>query len=260
MFREKYPLAWMFHRNTSRWPYNVLAPPSTPCEEPPFKEICRAPVIPLPEPDLPTATLADTVTSRLSCRRFTPTPLGPVTLATLLKVAYGVLETILLGNQEYLERPVPSGGGLYPLELYVFAQRVDDIDPGIYHYAVLPHALEQVRSLALPRQIIGDLFLGQPYVGDAASVIALTAVMERSLWKYGDRGYRYVLFEAGHVAQNLNLMATAMGLGCLDIGGFFDSDVAGLLDLDTENEVPLYGVAVGSPCPEARSLRRLPPD
>mgnify|MGYP000559029437 CR=1 FL=1 len=55
-----------------------------------------------------------------------------------------------------------------------------------------------------------------------AAIIFITAIVERSMWKYEDRGYRYILLEAGHVAQNLNLCATAMNLGSLNLGGFFD--------------------------------------
>jgi SagB-type dehydrogenase family enzyme len=71
--------------------------------------------------------------------------------------------------------------------------------------------------------------------------------MERSLCKYGDRGYRYVLFEAGHCVQNVNLVAAALGLGTCNAGGFFDDELGGLLTLDIERELPLYAVAIGHP-------------
>ena len=96
------------------------------------------------------------------------------------------------------------------------------------------------------------MFLGQPYLSGASAVVVLAAVVERSLWKYEDRGYRYLLLEAGHVAQNLNLCATGLGLGCLNLGGFFDEDVAALLRLDDDHEVVLYGIAVGPPQSDSR--------
>jgi SagB-type dehydrogenase family enzyme len=95
---------------------------------------------------------------------------------------------------------------------------------------------------------------------DAAVIVVLTTVLERSLWKYGDRGYRYQLLEAGHVAQNLNLVATALGLGSFNIGGFFDSDLANLLGLDIEEEIPLYGIALGTPFTDDRTDLRQPLD
>jgi SagB-type dehydrogenase family enzyme len=87
-------------------------------------------------------------------------------------------------------------------------------------------------------------------------VVVITAVPGRSLWKYGDRGYRYLLLEAGHAAQNLNLAAVEAGLGCCNLGGFFDEELAGLLLVDTEEEMPLYAVAVGVPASSDRDEQR----
>jgi SagB-type dehydrogenase family enzyme len=149
-------------------------------------------------------------------------------LSTVAKATYGITGRSYFDRYELLERPVPSGGGLYPLELYFVLRNVEKIDPGIYHYAPLVHGLETIRSLEVPRQFLGEIFLWQPYVGDASVVVLCTAVLERSLWKYDDRGYRYVLFEAGHVAQNVNLVAASLGLGSLNLGGFFDDQIAAL--------------------------------
>ena len=74
--------------------------------------------------------------------------------------------------------------------------------------------------------LTAEMFLGQPYLSDAAAVVVLTAVVERSLWKYEDRGYRYLLLEAGHVAQNVNLCAHGTRARILNLGGFFDEDVS----------------------------------
>ena len=262
MFRKTSPLAWTFHRNTSRWPYNMRAMPDTQGQvlPSPYKEYFNVPVFPLPDSQFPPTTLQQAIAERRSCRRFSSVPLKTLELATLLKAAYGIEGRIFFGDQEFLERPVPSGGGLYPLELYLLVQRAEDFEPGIYHYAVLSHALEQLRALQLPRQFIADLFLGQPYLADAAAIAVLATVLDRSLWKYGDRGYRYILLEAGHVAQNLNLVAAALGLGSFNLGGFFDNDLANLLGLDIEEEVPLYGVALGTPATADRTDLRQPLD
>src|SRR5262249_16822049 len=253
-------LAWMFHRNTSRWPFNMQAIPDTLGQEAPHKEYVNAPIFSLPEPQFPTTTLKDAISARLSCRRFTDAPLKSLELPSLLKASYGIQSQIFFGDQEFLERLVPSGGGLYPLEIYLLVQHVESLEPGIYHYAVLPHALEQIRSLRLPRRFTSELFMGQPYVSQAAAIVVLAAVIERSLWEYSDRGYRYILLEAGHVAQNLNVVASALGLGSLNLGGFFDSDMASLLGLDIEKEVPLYGVALGALSSDDRTALRQPID
>jgi SagB-type dehydrogenase family enzyme len=250
MFRAKYPIAWTFHRNTSRWPSNTQAVLEQTEPEAPFKEYFNAPLIPLPEPQPLSTPLGDTILNRFSCRRFEDAPLKLADLSTLLRLAYGIQDHLLVGDVEFLGRPVPSGGGLYALELYLLARRVEHVAPGIYHYAVLPHALEQMSAAELPQALVADLFMGQPYVADSAVVVILTTVLERSLWKYADRGYRYILFEAGHVAQNFNLIACGLGLGSLNLGGFFDAHLASLLGLDLEQEVPLYGIALGVPAQE----------
>src|SRR5262245_9738467 len=87
--------------------------------------------------------------------------------------------------------------------------------------------------------------MGQHYLTDAVAVAVIAADVERTLAKYGDRGYRYVLLEAGHCAQNLNVAAAALGLGTCNAGGFFDQELADLLTIDTDAEVHLYAVAVG---------------
>ena len=259
MFRKASPLAWMFHRNTSRWPHNMLALPDAAAQSvPPYKEYQSVPSLSLPDAQLPSVSLSQAIEARHSCRRFTNNALKIQELATLFKMAYGIEGRIFFQDQEFLERPVPSGGGLYPLELYLLVQQVEGLDPGIYHYAVLDHSLEQLKVLQLPEKIISNLFLDQPYLTSAASIVVLTAVLERSLWKYGDRGYRYILLEAGHVAQNLNLTATALGIGSFNLGGFFDDDLALLLDLNIEEEIPLYGVALGRPATDDHAEQRQP--
>lgn len=257
VFREAQPLAWAYHRRTSRWPFNMhdVNPRSNPSAQ--FKEDLEAETTPLPAPRLPELALGDALRRRSSCRRFTGAPIGAEQLGTLLHAAYGVLGTVELGG-EFCERPVPSGGGLYPLELYAITQSVEGLAGGVHHYVPLGHQLETVRADPLPSLMTAEMFLGQPYLAEAAALIVITATVARSLWKYEDRGYRYILLEAGHVAQNLNLCAEAVGLASLNLGGFLDEDVASLLNLDQDREIALYGVAVGSSESEDRLQRRYP--
>jgi SagB-type dehydrogenase family enzyme len=257
MFRRDHPVAWAYHHETARSPYNLhgLNPPTY--ETPPFKETPDAEVVCLPPPQLPTKSLGAAIASRYSCRRFLPTPLSLESLSTLLHASYGVLGSTEFDG-EFLERPVPSGGGLYPLELYVLAQRIDGLPGGVWHYVPLGHKLEWILSDPLPRSLSAELFLGQPYLIDCSAIVVITAVVERSLWKYEDRGYRYILFEAGHVAQNLNLSAAALDLSSLNLGGFLDHDVLGLIGADSDTEIALYGIALGHPETTERTEARRP--
>lgn len=244
MFRCDHPVAWAYHRNTSRWPFNMHGMNEPTRETPAFKEDFDAACVDLEPPRLPDIGLASALAQRSSCRRFAPTPIERAELGTMLHAGYGVLERAELWG-EFCVRPVPSGGGLYPLELYVLAQRVQNMEGGVYHYVPLGHRLEVVRPDALPAHLSSEMFLGQPYLVQAAAIVVITAVVERSLWKYDDRGYRYIVLEAGHVAQNINLCAAGFGLATLNLGGFFDEDMTALLKLDADHEIVLYGIALG---------------
>ncbi len=259
MFRDDHPEAWSFHTLTSRSPFNMhgLNPPSY--VVPPFKELPQAKTLDLPEPSLPTMSLAECIRGRVSCRRFAADPLTLRSLSTLLASGYGVLKTSEWDG-EFLERAVPSGGALYPLELYVLVQQVEDLQGGVWHYLPLGHRLEQVYAHPLPKLLTAEMFMGQPYLTECAAILFITSIVERSMWKYEDRGYRYILLEAGHVAQNLNLCAAAMDLGSLNLGGFFDRDVLNLLHADPEQEIALYGIAVGPAQDLDRMTRRRPDD
>jgi SagB-type dehydrogenase family enzyme len=254
-FREEQPVAWAFHRNTSRWPFNVLDPDEKEGHQLAPKEYLGARYRPLPAPVQPDMTLARAIRSRLSCRRFAGRSLTEQEVGTLLHAAYGVQEQLELEGLEFSMRPVPSGGALYPLEVYLLARDVGGLEEGVYHYAALTHGLEEVGLVPLPPAFLSYLFMGQPYVAAAGAIAVVTAVVHRSLRKYGDRGFRYILFEAGHLAQNLNLMASACGLGTLDLGGFFDQDLATLLRISLEEEVPLYAVAMGHPVEDGKTTR-----
>ncbi|MFI6680771.1 SagB/ThcOx family dehydrogenase [Kribbella sp. NPDC050470] len=217
----------------------------------PGREDPTAPWIPLPpgiKLDMP---LADLVRDRVSCRAFQDGPIGFAELATLLRVGYGSTGVTDDGPLYVVDRPVPSGGGLYPLELSVIVRCVDDLPAGIYHYVPLAVGLEVVQEAAVPPSSVSRLFLDQAWAAEAAVVLVLSA---RPMDKYGDRGHRYLLLEAGHVAQNVVLAATGLALGVVNLGGFLDDELSGLLQL--RDEIPLYGAAVGRPASADRTTRR----
>ena len=79
--------------------------------------------------------------------------------------------------------------------------------------------------------------------------MALSVVLPRSSFKYGQRAYRFALLEAGHVAQNLLLAAEGLDLGALPVGGFFDDELNRLLQLDGCQEFVVYLVLMGHRAP-----------
>lgn len=190
------------------------------------------------------APLGATLAARRSRRDLQLSPLPLETLGRLLFMSFGIAGWSELADGSIPERPFPSGGGLYPLELYVVAQEIAGLPDGIYHYDPWAHELARRRNGCFQEQIAGMAF-GQEVIRNANLVLCLTAIFERTTWKYGQRGYRYVLFEAGHVNHNLYLIATALGLAGFAIGGFFDQEVSRLLDLQAGEEDPLYLFCAG---------------
>lgn len=245
-FADEHPLSWTFHRATSRWAFNSLAP-SDDCVPTPGREDPSRRWLALPRALPPAASLAAALAERRSCRDFSTRDLTLADMASLCALGFGIKGYSRLGAHELPERTFPSGGGLYPLELSLLVRAVAGCDPGVYHYVPVTHGLEHVRDGALPRDLLQYLFMGQPYAADAAVVFVLSAVFDRNLRKYGARGYRYLLMEAGHVGQNLSLLAAGMGLGACCLGGFFDVELSSLLRLDLAEEGAVYAIAVGHP-------------
>ena len=116
MFRMKYPLSWTFHRNSSSWLPSILAPIENQQETAAFKEMVDLPAIKLPPPQALHRELSETIRARYSCRRFIDAEVPLSALATLLYWSYGKLGIDYPNGTEMVLRPVPSGGGLYPLE------------------------------------------------------------------------------------------------------------------------------------------------
>ncbi|MHA1340200.1 MAG: SagB/ThcOx family dehydrogenase [Promethearchaeota archaeon] len=141
-------------------------------------------------------------------------------------------------------RTAPSAGALYPIETYLIGNNIENLERGIYHYNIPEHALELIEKGDFRRRI-ADAALGQEFCAKAAVVFCHTAIFMRSKWKYGQRAYRYIYLDAGHIAQNLGLAITALNLGGCHVGALFDDDINDLLKIDGKEESILYLTAVG---------------
>ena len=142
-----------------------------------------------------------------------------------------------------VRRPVPSGGALYPLELYVLALGVEGLGPSVAHYNPFRHRLEVLGPLDADRA--GAALVDPSLVEGAAALVVITAMFWRTRFKYGVRGYRFALLEAGHVVQNAVLAAAALGLPALPIGGFYDRRLDALIGADGLDEASVYALLLG---------------
>jgi SagB-type dehydrogenase family enzyme len=200
----------------------------------------------LPPPVRLDVSLWEAIEARCSQRSFSAEPVAGGELAALLHAAYGVTHSLESpdGRRALPLRAVPSGGALYPLELYVAALRIDGLEPGLYHFDPLRAALEVVGTALTPDEVAA-LSTYPDIVSGCAALLLVAAVFGRTRFKYGLRGYRFAVLEAGHVGQNVVLAATALGLGAVPLGGFYDRRTDEFLALDGVNESTLYTIAVG---------------
>ena len=216
------------------------------------------PVVELPRSPSPLRGSAATLLSaRRSTREMMPGTISLDDVATILHYAYGITRDNQGSGFPRPFRVVPSGGGLYPLEIFFSSAHVEGLAAGIYHYNPARVALRRLRegdeSRTLSRALIqGDI------ARDATLILFIVASFRKSVFKYGERGYRFVLLEAGHVAQNINITAAGLGFGALDIGGFYDRRVDELLGLDGLSHSAIYLVAIGKDRREVQSPEAAP--
>lgn len=209
--------------------------------------------LPAPSPDL-SCSLGAALRQRRSIRRYQPEVMGIALLADLLFYTAGTTGVEQMNVRgELIAQPIrsyPSGGALFPVDLFVIARQVAGIDPGVYQYEPERHAL-----LSLPiaptaaEECLGCTPL-HPHVVDlthAQVILALVAHFPRQAAKYRRRAYRFTLQESGHIAQNGLLVATGLGLGAVVLGAYFDDEINRLLHLDGVTESLLYLIPVGRP-------------
>ena len=206
-----------------------------------YKQYPSVPKIPLDPPQREGgAPLWDVLMDRRSVRHFKVEPMTKSELSQLLWAAQGITKVF---NSAEL-RTAPSAGALYPVETYLVVNSVKDIEPGVYHYAVDKHELDQLRVGDF-RQQVAQAALDQEMAYRANVVFIWTAVFERSKWKYKQRAYRYIYLDAGHIAQNVALAAVALDFGSCQIGALYDDEVNALISVDGVDESVVYMTVVG---------------
>lgn len=202
-------------------------------------------VIDLPDPDhLPAyeIDLRDAIDNRRSVRRHSDKPLTLEELSFLLWCTQGVKEVI---DTYATLRTVPSAGARHAFETHLLVNDVQGLQPGLYRFLALSHALLEVSSEAMLADKFTEACLGQTQVKTSAVTFFWLAVPYRMAWRYGERGYRYLHLDAGHVCQNLYLSAEAIGAGVCAIAAFDDEVLNRLLGLDGDEEFVIYLATVG---------------
>jgi SagB-type dehydrogenase family enzyme len=150
-------------------------------------------------------------------------------------------------------RAVFSPGCQYPLELFVHCSRVDGLPPGLYHYSPPTATLRRLREGDYSNKLASCMADGDT-ADDAAFMIFIAVMPERSTFRYGDRGYRFALLEAGAVVQNINLVASSLGLACVNTGDYFDRDLDEIFFLDGLTISIIFVMALGKALTRSETL------
>ena len=182
---------------------------------------------------------------RVSTREFSSASLTHKEITRLCWATYGrIRESALELSGDSIGRgTVPSGGGLYPLKQFVIVMKgCTELPVGIYS----ANQVEMIWQSSFDPKSIWDIINGVPEEPLAASIIlVLVCDFQQTTQKYSNRGYRYALLEAGHAAQNAYLWCTEQGLGIVEVGGFNDEKLAGILGLPYPEQAPLITLVVG---------------
>lgn len=215
-------------------------------------------LLPLPR-KVSVVTVEEAILLRKSIREWRDSPITIEQLSMILWASQGVVEEV----DGWLRRASPSAGATYPLEVYVVVGEegvsLGDgsyVEAGIYKYDYRRHSLRLIKSGDF-RSDLWKASLRQDWVREAPVSLVICAVYERTTWRYGERGVRYVHIEVGHVGQNIYLMSTALGLGTVAIGAFHDDEIARVVGA-RRDEHPLYVFPVGVPLrPHKTDFREL---
>lgn len=190
---------------------------------------------------LPT-TIQEAINNRQSLRQYSNMPLKMKELAFLLWSTQGVKQVI----PKYATlRTVPSAGARHALETYLLINRIEGLTQGLYHFLATDFQLQEVEQGEGLATALTDACFGQKYVRESAVTFIWVADHYRMTWRYGDRGYRYIFLDAGHVCQNLYLAAEAVGCGVCAIAAFSDDRINEILHLDGDEQFVIYIATLG---------------
>ena len=175
---------------------------------------------------------------RKSRRKYSKEPLGLEELSYLLWAIEGVKEN----KGKFSFRTTPSGGARHPLDVYVFAHKIKNLNVGLYRYLPVEHQLVLERQ-GDDSQALDEALNGQFW--NAACIVMWAAVPYRSEWRYGKAADKLVALDAGHSCQNLYLACEALGLGTCAIGAYDQEKLDAYLGLDGEDMFALYAAPIG---------------
>lgn len=210
-----------------------------------YKQYPRLQHLDLPNINKPSGQLRKLIKKRSSFRDFSNKPINKAALADILYYCSGVTRPNPPENDNPF-RAYPSAGAKYPLEVYPLILSGKGIDNGLYHYNPIANNLTILLQKIEKKEIDQIWIKKQPWFKKAAVLLIITATFHRTTDKYKERGVVFPYIEAGHLAQNVYLLANSLGIGCCAIGGLNESQIIKLLDINPREEYPIYYLALGT--------------
>lgn len=204
-----------------------------------------APLIDLPDAStltLDPVDLYELITDRQTYRNYTAEPLTLDELAFLLWSTQGIKA---FAGTYATRRTVPSAGARHAFETYLLVHNIEGLEPGMYRYIATRHNLLRLDLGDQLTTRITRACMNQEQVVRSAVTFIWVAVVARMAWRYGERGYRYLHLDAGHVCQNLYLAAEALQCGACAIAAFDDEALNTILEVDGESAFAIYVATVG---------------
>jgi SagB-type dehydrogenase family enzyme len=190
---------------------------------------------------------------RRTCRSFTGESISREEFADILAWTWGQTQAFSFPTTgDFVVKTSPSGGARHPMETYPVVLAVQGVEPGIYHYSVRQNSLIPLR-IGKFADLVVELCSNHRWVREAAAVFFMTAVIERSTWKYQhSHAYRVLQLDAGHVGQTFHLVCTRLGLGPFTFAATQNQAIERELGLDGVSEIVVYTAAVGVPTRSSR--------
>lgn len=202
-------------------------------------------IIDLPDPsclDKRHLSLIEAIEKRKSVRKYLSNPLSLEELSWLLWCTQGVKEIV---DRPATLRTVPSAGARHPFETFLIINHVDTLQPGLYRFLASKHKLQEVKIDGSLCEAFAEANWSKQMLRTSAVIFIWVAIGYRMTYRYGNRGYRYMHLDAGHVCQNLYLAALAVDCGVCAVGGFYDDRVNKLLNLDGVENFVIYMATIG---------------
>jgi SagB-type dehydrogenase family enzyme len=202
-------------------------------------------VIDLPRPEslgIPPHDLRAAIERRRSIRSYLHEPITLEELSFLLWCTQGVQQ---IHGKQATFRTVPSAGARHAFETFLLVNNVEGLKQGLYRYLALTHRLQQWDTDPTISHRITKACFDQQFILRCGSVFLWTAVPYRMTWRYGERGYRDLHLDAGHVCQNLYLAAETVGCGTCAIAAFDDDVMNGILGINGTDQFLIYLATVG---------------